>query len=216
MQRIPESAVPAKHRIVIFASDPVAAGGLSALLGCHPRLELLPRGQEGQADVVVVSTDLVAIELVNSLREIAARTRGRVVLILRDTQLVDLFNAAERGVAAVLSRSEATAERIVAAVLAVGRGEAQLSPALQARLLEQIRYVQREVLRPNQLNHHGLTDREIEVVRLVASGMGLRRIGDTLSCSERTIKNILHSAATRLGVGSRIEVVAYASRVGAI
>lgn len=214
MRSHPGGAAPRRHPVAVHAADPVALAGVVALLQTDPGLDVVSTPAE--ADVVVVVADVVASALLDDLRSIAADCAVPVVLVLDDDFPLDLFRAVEYGVAAVVPRHQVTAERLAEAILAVARGGAHFPAGRQAQLLAQIRHVQRAVLGPNDLHAHGLTTWELEVLRLVAAGRPLHEVGVTLGCSDRTVKKVLHGAAVRLGMRSRIEVVVYASRVGAI
>ena len=69
---------------------------------------------------------------------------------------------------------------------------------------------------PRGLTISGLTEREVEVLRLVADGFDTAEIAKKLSYSERTIKNILHDVVSRFGLRNRAHAVAYALREGLI
>jgi DNA-binding NarL/FixJ family response regulator len=202
--------------VAVYASDPLTAAGVAALLVGRPEFVLLPRQQDADADIVVIAADSVTVEFVDTLRQLADRTRAQFVVILADHWSADLFAAADAGVAAVLPRSEVSADRLARAIGTVGAGGADLSHDIQAKLLARIRQLQREVLNPRGLNAHGLDNREVDVLRLLAAGCGLSEIADQLSYSERTVKNILHALTNRLGLRNRTQAVAHAMRVGAI
>jgi DNA-binding NarL/FixJ family response regulator len=208
---------PAGRRLVsVHASDPLAAAGIGALLAGRPEFVLVPRHRESTADVIVISVDSVTMDFVDTLREISTRTRARLVLILADRWAVDIFAAAEAGLAAVIPRNEVSGDRLSNAINTVAGGGAELPTDLQGQMLAQIRQLQREVLRPRGLNAHGFDDREVDVLRLLAAGFGIRDIGAKLSYSERTVKNVLHALMTRLGLRNRTQAVAYAVRAGII
>ena len=87
---------------------------------------------------------------------------------------------------------------------------------LLGRLLEQVGYVQRQMLAPRGLTFSGLTDREIDVLKLVADGLDTNEVADRLCYSERTVKNVIHDVTTRLRLRNRTHAVAYALRQGLI
>ena len=76
--------------------------------------------------------------------------------------------------------------------------------------------MQRQILAPRGLRFSGLSEREIEVLRLVAEGLDTGEIARRLSFSERTIKSVLHDVTTRLQLRNRAHAVAYAVREGLI
>ena len=124
--------------------------------------------------------------------------------------------AAEAGVSALVRRAEATPERLAQVITRVAAGEAEIPSDLLARLLGQVGKLQRQILAPRGLTFSGLTEREIEVLRLVADGMDTAEIAHHMAFSERTIKSILHDVTTRLQLRNRAHAVAYAVREGLI
>jgi DNA-binding NarL/FixJ family response regulator len=122
----------------------------------------------------------------------------------------------EAGACGLLRRSEAIAERLVAAVQSAATGDGSVPADLLGRLLEHVGRLQRQVLSPRGLTISGLTEREIEVLKLVADGMDTSEIAGSLAYSERTIKNIIHDVTARLNLKNRSHAVAYAVRQGLI
>jgi DNA-binding NarL/FixJ family response regulator len=83
-------------------------------------------------------------------------------------------------------------------------------------LLRQVRQVHQHVLVPKGLSFSGLSDREVEVLRLVADGRDTREIATELCYSERTIKNVIQDIVRRFGLRNRSHAVAFALRQGFI
>ena len=95
-------------------------------------------------------------------------------------------------------------------------GDGTLPSDLLGRLLQQVGRLQRQVLAPRGLSFSGLSEREVNVLRLVAEGLDTGEIATRMSYSERTIKNVIHDATTRLQLRNRSQAVAYAMREGLI
>lgn len=76
--------------------------------------------------------------------------------------------------------------------------------------------LQRQVLEPRGLSTGGMSNRETEVLRLVAAGYSTQEIADRLSYSQRTVKSILHDVTNRFQLRNRSHAVAYALREGLI
>jgi DNA-binding NarL/FixJ family response regulator len=125
-----------------------------------------------------------------------------------------LMTAVELGVSGVLRRTDATADRIVRLVQAAAAGDGTLPPDLLGRLLGQVSRIQRRTAatRPQS----SLSEREAQVLRLVADGKDTQEIARELSYSERTVKNVLHDVTSRLQLRNRSHAVAYALREGLI
>ena len=127
-----------------------------------------------------------------------------------------MFLAVEAGVVGLLRRSDASPDRLVALVRSAASGEGTMPPDLLGRLLRQVRDVQTNLLEPRGLNFSGLSDRELDVLRLVADGFDTREIANELAYSERTIKNLIQDVTRRFGLRNRSHAVAYALRRGLI
>jgi DNA-binding NarL/FixJ family response regulator len=138
------------------------------------------------------------------------------VLVARVIDDSTLVAAAEVGVGGLLRRGDTTPESLARALLRVAAGEGEVPPDLLGRLLGQVGRLQRQVLAPRGLAFSGLSDREAEVLKLVASGHDTAEIAGRLSYSQRTVKNILHDVTTRLQLRNRSHAVAYAVREGLI
>ncbi|MFI7062968.1 LuxR C-terminal-related transcriptional regulator [Kribbella sp. NPDC050124] len=219
-----------QQRIPVWvkALDPLSQFGLLHALRQRPEIALLTDAD--LASVQAKSTDqrtappVVALIAVDSLDAAAmhvlrsATQRGcrRTVLI---GSLIDddaLMTAVELRVSGVLRRTEATADRIVHLLQSAAAGDGSLPPDLLGRLLGQVSRVERHVLAPRGLSHTGLSDRETQVLRLVADGKDTQEIARELSYSERTVKNVLHDVTSRLQLKNRSHAVAYALREGLI
>ena len=122
----------------------------------------------------------------------------------------------EAGACGFMRRNEAVPERMVAAIQAASAGDGSVPADLLGRLLDHVGRLQRQVLSPRGLSFRGLTDREVEVLKLVADGYDTAEIAADLAYSERTIKNIIHDVTTRLNLRNRSHAVAYAVRQGLI
>jgi DNA-binding NarL/FixJ family response regulator len=201
---------------LVSAYDSVDAAGVAAMLGGRSELELLPRRQEAQAEVMVLVADPVRPGVLDLVRSVAGRTSTRFVLVSDERWVTDLFGAIRLGLAAVVPRAEVTADRLTRAILTAHQGGAELPSTILAKLLTQIGRLQRDVLGPRGLNAHGLDNREVDVLRLLADGFNTREVAEKLSYAERTVKNILHALIARLGLHNRSQAVAYAIRIGAI
>ncbi|MEV0788197.1 response regulator transcription factor [Kribbella sp. NPDC050459] len=220
-----------ENRIPVWvkALDPLSQFGLVHTLRQRPEINLigdadlpalLPAPSAGQRTaspvVALVAVDALDAGAVHVLRSAAQRGCRRTVLIGSSIDDEALMTAVELGVSGVLRRTEATADRIVHLVQAAAAGDGSLPPDLLGRLLGQVSRMERHVLAPRGLAHTGLSDRETQVLRLVADGKDTQEIARELSYSERTVKNVLHDVTSRLQLRNRSHAVAYALREGLI
>jgi DNA-binding NarL/FixJ family response regulator len=202
--------------VYVYANDPILQAGVGSQLRGSPEVVVVDQSELDEADVAIVVTDLVDETVLRILRAMQRGSAPRTVLIAATLDESTVIAAAEAGVSGLLRRSEVTSERLLEVVGKVAAGEAAVPSDLLARLLDQVGRLQRQVLSPRGLRFSGLSEREIDVLRLLADGMDTGEIARRLSYSERTIKAVLHDVTTRLQLRSRAHAVAYAVREGLI
>jgi DNA-binding NarL/FixJ family response regulator len=202
--------------VFVYAGDPISQAGVASQLRPRPEVLVLEQSELDRAEVAVVVTETVDAAALRVLRAIQRGAAPRTVLIAATLDETGVVAAAEAGVSALVRRAEATPERLTAVILKVRDGEAEMPADLLARLLGQVGKLQRQILAPRGLRFSGLSEREIEVLRLVAEGLDTGEIARRLSFSERTIKSVLHDVTTRLQLRNRAHAVAYAVREGLI
>jgi DNA-binding NarL/FixJ family response regulator len=201
--------------VVVSAPDPLSRAGIVSQLRASRGFTVVPDDATVDGVTLVIADemdDAVAAEI----RLHRARGCTRVVLLISRLDDKGLLAAAEAGVTGVIRRSEATQHNLVAALQAAAAGEGTLPPDLLGRLLRQVGQLQRQVLSPRGLTLTGLTERETEVLRLLAEGCDTSEVGTRLFYSERTVKNIIHDVTSRLELRNRTHAVAYAIREGLI
>jgi DNA-binding NarL/FixJ family response regulator len=202
--------------VYLHATDMISRAGLVSQLRPRPEILLLDEADLALARVAVVVSDSVGDDTLQVLRSL--RSRGVHQLVLVATQIDDggLVCAVEAGVAGVVRRREASAERLVSVITAAASGDGSVPPDLLGRLLTQVGQLQRGILGPRGLTFSGLAEREVEVLRLVAEGLDTAEIAAKLAYSQRTIKNVLHDVTSRMHLRNRSHAVAYALRNGLI
>lgn len=194
----------------------ISRAGLVSQLRPRPEILLLDGDELDNAQVAVLISDTIDEMTLQTMRSL--RSRGVPALVLVVTQVDDagLVAAVEGGVAGLVRRTDANADRLVSVIRAAAAGDGSVPPDLLGRLLHQVGALQRNVLGPRGLTFSGLAQREIEVLRLVAEGLDTAEIAAKLSYSQRTIKNVLHDVTSRLHLRNRSHAVAYALRNGLI
>jgi DNA-binding NarL/FixJ family response regulator len=200
--------------LLIQARDPVSQAGVVAQLREWP--EVLVVDEAADAEVAIVVTDEIDEETIRMLKALHHSGCPRAVLVATRIDDRGLVSAVEAGVSAMLRREQATPAELVGAVRLAAAGDGSVPPDLLGRLLRQVGRLQRQVFAPRGLAFSGLSEREINVLRLVADGLDTKEIAKHLSYSERTIKNVIHDVTSRLQLRSRSQAVAYALREGLI
>ncbi len=202
-------------RVLIKASSRVAKAGLESLLRSEPALQLVgdsrDRGVDAESppDVLLVEADTLADSAAREAVEWAG-AGGPVVLLVRNPAAEPVADALRAGVKAVLP-NRLDGPEIVAAIEAAAAGMIVLDPAS----LETVLHAPAAVAASGTLVDE-LTSRELEVLRLVAAGLGNKQIATRLEISEHTVKFHIASIMGKLGAGSRTEAVTIGIRHGLI
>ncbi len=219
MDEIVEARPAARLRVLVVARQPVARAGLRGLLEDSESLEVAGQAASAEdaaaslaervADAVLTTWDGSHVEEIVSLAEVAA-ARGVPLVIMADApgaaELAAVMRAGVRGVLL----SDATADELDAALHAASQGLLVLDPLLGPTWSSLIPAVERGDL----LHDEPLTEREREVLGLLALGLANKNIAKRLGISEHTVKFHVGSILSKLDAGSRTEAVTRAARRG--
>jgi len=200
--------------VAVSAPDPISREGAVSQLRRHPEIDL--REESGPGTVALLIEDALDDAALTRLRRIVRSEGARAVLVIGAIRESELLDVVECGVGAIVWRHEATAHRLVQAVLAASRGDGDLPADLLGRLISQVGTLHRGAAGRPGAPSLGLAPREVDVLRLVAEGLDTGEIAGKLSYSERTVKNVMHGLTTRLHLRNRAHAVAYALREGYI
>lgn len=193
--------------VVVVSSDRWASAGTAVHLG-QQGITVLPEDGFARADVVVVVEHRVTQEVLSAL------TGPPCVLVTDGISGTDFLRAVERGVGAVLPLRDVDGARLARAVFDVREGRADFPRRLQGELLTHLRHVRRDVLGRHGLTPTGLTQREADVLAMIADGFDTGAIAAGLAYSERTVKKVLHGVMTRYHLKHRAHAAAFAVRIG--
>ncbi|MET7998623.1 LuxR C-terminal-related transcriptional regulator [Amycolatopsis sp. NPDC005232] len=197
----------------VEATDTLSATGLRLVLESHAGLVRTRPG--ARPDVLVFSTPHVNAAAVAQLR--ALQPSGvAVVLLTAGVEEAALLTLIEHGVVAIVDSKSADGAELAAAVSAAAHQHSVMPRDLLGTLIGLVRRMQRETLGPLGVNSAGLTEREVEVLRLLADGAETAEIARKLTYSESTIKHVLHSLTTRYKLRNRVQAVAFALRAGVL
>jgi DNA-binding NarL/FixJ family response regulator len=202
--------------VAVHASDPITREGAASQLRQHPVIDLREETETGPDTVALLISETLDETALSRLRRLVRSEGARAVLVvsmIRETELLDVI---ECGVGAIVWRHEATAHRLVQAVVAASRGDGDLPADLLGRLISQVGSLHRTASSNPGTPSSGLAPREVDVLRLVAEGLDTGEIASKLSYSERTVKNVMHGLTTRLHLRNRAHAVAHALREGYI
>lgn len=204
-------------RILIADDHSVVRQGLKMFLALDPELQVIGEAENGaeavklagelQPDVVLMDLLMPVMDGITAIENIRATLPDIEVLavtsVLEDTAVIRAIRAGAIG----YMLKDTQADELCRAIKAAAAGQVQLSPEAASRLL-------REVRAPE--SPEALTDRETDVLRLLARGLANKEIAQHLSIGEKTVKTHVSHILSKLGVASRTQAALYAARVGLV
>ena len=164
-------------------------------------------------DVVVLDLQLPDVPGVTVTRGIlAALPAARVLILSASAEQQDVLDAVKAGAAGYIVKSASRAE-LLDAVRRTADGDAVFTPGLAGLVLGEFR---RLAAAPESagINRPRLTDREAEILRMVATGLSYRQIAERLVLSHRTVQNHVQNTLTKLHLHNRVELTRYAIEHG--
>jgi DNA-binding NarL/FixJ family response regulator len=213
--------VSEKLHVVIADDHPVFRGGLRALLGTDPDLEVVGEASTGteavelaeavQPDVMVMDLHMPGLDGVAATREIVRVSPHVAVLVLTMFDDDDSVFAAMRAGARGYVLKGANQADVVRAVHLVGAGGAMFGPAVAQRVIE---FFARPRPATTPIAFPELTDREHEVLDLLAAGHSNSTIASRLRISDKTVRNHVSNIFTKLAVADRAQAIVRAREAG--
>jgi NarL family two-component system response regulator YdfI len=206
-------------RVLIAANSAVVRAGLESLLATAPMFQVvgsfsidMAAGQleDLEPDVVLLDLESTSGESMSVVIAAGAVPVSAARVILTDAENFALIS--HSGVRALLPR-DASSEEIIAAVQAAATGLIALHPDAFGYLLSRIRSTERSEL---AFSDPILSPREIEILRMIAEGLGNKEIASKLSISDHTVKFHISSIFAKLGAANRAEAVTLGIRQGLI
>jgi NarL family two-component system response regulator LiaR len=206
-------------RVLIADDHAIVRKGIRALLATEKGIEVVGEAEDGgealvqarqlRPDVVLMDLVMPVMNGVDTIRQISDQLPDVRILVLTSfTGLDKIFPAIKAGALGYLLK-DSSPEELVRAIRQVYRGNASLHPAVARKLLQ-------ELSEPSGRapTEDPLTDREKEVLRLVAQGRHNQEIADLLAISEATVRTHVSHILTKLELSSRTQAALYALRRG--
>lgn len=201
-------------RVLIVDDHPVVRDGLRGMFSGEPGFEVAGEAADGgeavalaqslQPDVILMDLHMPNVDGVSAIRQLAEQgSEARVLVLTTYDQDSYVLPAIEAGATGYLLK-DAPGEELLRAVRAVAQGETILSPSVAGRLVDQVRNPQQDAL----------SQRELEILALVAAGTTNREIARELFISEATVKTHLLHIYEKLEVPDRAAAVAEAFKRG--
>jgi DNA-binding NarL/FixJ family response regulator len=205
-----ESPADGPTRVYVYAKDGILRAGVASQLRRSPQIKLAEEYGFDAGGVAIVASDEVGEELIGAIRAIRRSCTSKVIVIANRLTLAEAEAAVEAGAWAFVRRSDARPDCLVSAVRTIAM--AMDPPAsVEAALGQMVDRLEPGIPVPPS-RPAGLTDRDVEVLRLMADGHSTAGIARDLSYSESTIKNIIHAIVRELGARNRAHAVAMALR----
>jgi DNA-binding NarL/FixJ family response regulator len=210
-------------RVLVVDDHALFRRGLEMVLAQESDIEVV--GEAGDAvaaveraaallpDVVLLDVRMPkgsGIEACVEIKEVAPS--ARIIMLTISDEEGDLYEAIKAGATGYLLK-EISIDEVASAVRAVYDGQSLISPAMASKLLTEFALMaKRSNERTEQVPTPRLTERELEVLKLVARGLNNRDIARELFISENTVKNHIRNILEKLQLHSRMEAVVYAVR----
>jgi DNA-binding NarL/FixJ family response regulator len=174
-------------------------------------LEAIDKASRYDPDVVLMDIRMPELDGLAATRQILAADEKARILILTTFDLDEYVYEALRVGASGFVLKDEPPEQLLAAIRTIAAGDALLSPAVTKRVIAQFTRIQRRDP-PKELEE--LTSRELEILRLIASGLSNAEIGKELFISETTVKTHVTHVLAKLGLRDRVQAVVLAYQTG--
>ncbi len=199
-------------RVMIADDHPLFAEGLRNLLASNDfeLVEIVRNGKKvieealkERPDVILMDIEMPIVNGIEATRQIKEKAPEIQIIILTSFEEEDsLFKAIKVGASGYLLKSLDGGE-LVQSLREIEQGKRPFSPGLEEYLLGEIRDTNKKV-------ENSLTERQLEVIKLLVKGFTYQEIGSQLFLSERTIKYHMEQIKERLALNSQAQVIAYA------
>ena len=210
-------------RVLIADDQALVRGGFRMILEARDDFEVVGEAANGleavelaerlRPDVILMDVRMPELDGVEATRRLVAADSPARILILTTFDLDEYVHAAIRAGASGFLLKDVEPEQLVSAVRVVAAGDALLAPTVTRRLLERFAQLPDE-RRPASLDE--LTSRELETLRLLASGRSNAEIAEALVVTEATVKTHVSSILRKLGVRDRVQAVVVAYDTGLV
>ncbi|WP_435969239.1 response regulator [Streptomyces sp. Qhu_M48] len=214
-------------RVLIVDDQIMVREGFSVLLGAMPDIEVVGEavnGREAIAQVAALHPDVVLMDIrmpelngIEATREIVAADADAKVLVLTTFDLDEYVYQALRAGASGFLLKDASARQLADGVRVVAAGEALLAPTVTKRLIDEFAKAPGSSPRPPAMARIGeLTERETEVLVLIAQGLSNSEIAEHLVVAESTIKTHVSRVLVKLGLRDRTQAAVFAYEAGLV
>ncbi len=219
-------AAKPKIRIVVADDHPIFRDGLCKLLALEEDFEVVAQAQDGrevldvlqqyEPDILLLDLKMPGLDGLGTLQRLqAARNRTRVIVLTASDDKNEFVQAMKLGTSGIVLKQTAT-DLLIKSIRKVHAGEIWLDSHTTAAVIRQFVSADevppppQAAAAPRERERSPLSQREREIVALVAQGFKNKEMAEKMFISEQTVKNHLHNIFDKLGVSDRLELALYA------
>ncbi|GGD49403.1 response regulator [Lacimicrobium alkaliphilum] len=213
-------------KLLLVDDQQLLRQGIASLLGLSEQVELVAQAADGEqalnwltenpgaVDVILMDIRMPRMDGIQTLTEMAAQDIAVPVIILTTFDDHDLLLKALKAGAKGYLLKDVSLENLVAGIEAVHRGETLIQPAITSTLMDSLKGLKSDFEHYQQ--PEVMSDKELEILRLMAAGCSNKEIAQSLFKSEGTVKNQVSNLLAKLGVRDRTRAVLRAIELGLI
>ena len=207
-------------RVLVVDDQELFRRGLIMLLGSDSDIEVVGEASDGitatdlavrtAPDVILLDVRMprrTGVEACRSIKEVVPS--AKIIMLTVSDEEADLYESVKNGASGYLLK-DSSIEEVAQAIRVVNEGQSLISPSMAVKLIDEFK----QMSKPEREQGPALrlTERELEVLRLVAKGLNNREVAKELFISENTVKNHVRNILEKLQLHSRMEAVMYAMR----
>lgn len=207
-------------RVIVVDDHELFRRGLTMLLGVEEGIEVVGEAGDGEEGLRLASSaapDVVLLDVrmpkgagIPACKAIKEQVpSAKIIMLTVSDEEGDLYEAVKSGASGYLLK-DSSIEEVAQAVRVVSDGQSLISPSMAVKLMEEFK--QMSTVERTPVPNLKLTDRELQVLRAVATGINNREVAKKLGISENTVKNHMRNILEKLQLHSRMEAVMYAVR----
>ncbi|MFM9614006.1 DNA-binding response regulator [Streptomyces sp. V2] len=215
-----------KIRVLIADDQQMIRQGFTALLTRQPGIEVIGQAVDGldavekaaelTPDVVLMDIRMPDLNGIEATRRITGLLPGMKVLVLTTFDLDEYVYEALRAGASGFLLKDASAEQLAEAVKIVAAGDAMLAPGITRKLITEFARIDSGPRAPEKVRLEEITERETEVLALIAQGLSNGEIARHLCVAEQTVKTHVGRILVKLGLRDRTQAAVFAYEVGLV
>ncbi|MDR6176712.1 DNA-binding NarL/FixJ family response regulator [Nocardioides zeae] len=207
-------------RVIVVDDQELFRRGLTMLLGIEDGIEVVGEAGDGEAGLRLATTtapDVVLLDVrmpkgsgiaaCKAIKDAVPATK--IIMLTVSDEEGDLYEAVKSGASGYLLK-DSSIDEVAQAVRVVSDGQSLISPSMAVKLIDEFKHMSRAEKTPGPSLK--LTERELQVLRLVATGINNREVGHRLGITDNTVKNHMRNILEKLQLHSRMEAVMYAVR----